>query len=80
MAELEREIAVFETLRARLEAESFGKWALIHGEDLFGTFQSFEDAAGEAVGRFGRGPYLIRQIGSAPLVIPASAMFIFQHA
>jgi hypothetical protein len=32
-----------------------------------------------ALGRFGRGPYLIRQIGAAELTLPASAMYVPVH-
>ena len=58
MAELTTEIAAYELLRNNLEANHFGEWALIHDEELVGTYGRFEDAADIAVQRFGRGPYL----------------------
>ena len=80
MAELEKEIAAFDAIRGALESEHFGKWALVYGRDLIGTYDSFDAAATYAVSKFGRGPYLIREIGSPPVIIPASAMFVFRHA
>lgn len=72
MAELSREIAAYRAMKADLEAASLGKWAVVHDEELAGTFDSFEAAADDAVKRFGRGPYLIRQIGAPPMSLPAS--------
>ena len=72
MKVLEREIRAYAKLRDKLEAESFGQWAVVYGDDLAGIYESLEAAADVAVGRFGRGPYLIRQIGkdSVTLNIP----------
>jgi hypothetical protein len=57
-----------------------GKWVGIHAEALAGVYDSFEAAASDAVRRFGRGPYLIRQVGAQPLTMPASAMYVFANA
>ena len=43
------------------------KWAVIHGETFVGAFPTFDDALQEAVRCYGRGPYLIREIGAPPL-------------
>lgn len=75
MAELKDEIAAFEAIRGDLEAAHLGKWALVHDRKLEGTFDSFDDAAMVAVERFGRGPYLIRQIGAPPITLPASVLY-----
>jgi len=72
---LDREIAAFEENRDALEASSMGKWVLIHGNSVIGTFHSFDAAAERAVRDFGKGPYLIRQIGSSTVSLPTSAMF-----
>jgi hypothetical protein len=80
MATLETEMAFFEEQRAHLEAENMGKWVVIYGKELVGVFDSFDAAAAVAVERFGRGPYLIRQIGAAPVTLPASAMYVFANA
>jgi hypothetical protein len=75
MAELATERKLFEKLRRDLEASAKGQWVLIRDSELIGTFPSFEAAAGEAVRRFGRGPYLIREIGAADVTLPASVVY-----
>lgn len=75
MADLDTEIVAFETMRSDLAAHHMGEWVLIHDEKLIGTFRAFDDAAQEAVKMFGRGPYLIRQIGAPPISLPASLMY-----
>ncbi len=75
MAELSEEIAAYETFRSDLEAKSLGQWALVHDRKLVGVFPSFEKAAETAATQFGRGPYLIRQIGAPPITLPASALY-----
>lgn len=75
MAKLSEEIAAYETMRAELEADCFGKWVVFHDEQLVGTYPEFEAAANEAVRRFGRGPYLIRRVGEPPLNLPASVLY-----
>jgi hypothetical protein len=72
---LKGEIAAYEAVRSELESESLGKWSLFHSRRLVKVFETFEEAATEAVRRFGRGPYLIRQIGSSTGSLPASVMF-----
>ena len=75
MTELKDEIAAYEMLRADLEASHLGKFVVVHNRVLVGTYDSFDAAARDAVHRFGRGPYLIRQIGSPPITLPASVMY-----
>ena len=80
MAQLSEEIAAYELMQADLESEHLGKWALVHDHQLIGIFDTFEAAAEIAVSKFGRGPYLIRQIGSPPVTMPASVMYNIAHA
>jgi hypothetical protein len=75
MAELRDEIAAYDAMRADLEASHLGKFALVHDRALVGAYDSFDAAARDAVHRFGRGPYLIRQIGAPPVTLPASVMY-----
>ncbi len=75
MFELSRQMTVYDEMRANLEADHFGKWIVMYDEQLAGTYESFEEAAEEAVCRFGRGPYLIRQVGSGPITLPASVLY-----
>ena len=75
MTELDQEIAAFEGMSKDLEAHHMGKWVLVHDLKLIDTYESLEGAAEDAVRRFGRGPYLIRQVGAPPVVLPASVMY-----
>jgi hypothetical protein len=75
MADIDNELAAYEGMRVGLEARHMGEWVLIHDQQLIGNFASFEDAAKEAVSKFGRGPYLIRQVGAPPVILPASVMY-----
>lgn len=79
MPELKDEIAAYERMRSELEASHVGKWVIVHSCELVGVYDSLESAAEEAVKRFGRGPYLLRQVGSSPLVLPASVMYVPVH-
>jgi hypothetical protein len=75
MTSLDNEIAAFDAMRPVLEAEHRGEWVLFNGGQLVSCFKTFESAAGEAVRRFGRGPYLIRQVGAAAVTLPASIRY-----
>lgn len=81
MGSVDANIAVYDKLHAELESKYMGQWVLIHNEALINVYDSFEAAAADAVKQFGRGPYLIRQVGAKPMVLPASvAFFPLQHA
>ena len=75
MALLSEEIAAYETMRDTLEVDYLGKWVVIHDDSLIGAYEIFEEAAKEAVQQFGRGPYLIRQVGAPPATLPASLLY-----
>lgn len=75
MTLLSREIAAYDRMRDSLETDHFAEWVVVHGEKLAGTYMDFQAAAADAVRRFGRGPYLIRQIGEPPLALPASVLY-----
>ena len=72
---LETEIAAFEGNQKELEQHYKGKYVIYHDEEFVGAFDTFDTAAREAVSRFGRGPYLIRQVGAPPPPMPASVMY-----
>ncbi len=71
-ATLESNIAAFEVQRGQLQCDHLGKWVVFYDEQLIGIFEDLEDAAQAALERFGRGPYLIRQITNAPARLPVS--------
>lgn len=72
---IQDELKAFEKMRETLEAEHLGKWVLFYHQELIGTYDTFEAAAEQAVKRYGRGPYLIRQVGAPPVTLPISVMF-----
>ncbi len=74
-ATLLENIEVYEAQRDVLETEHLGEWVLFHDRELIGTFSDFQDVAGEAVLRFGKGPYLIRRVGAPPMTLPASVAY-----
>jgi hypothetical protein len=80
MSDVQSEIKAYGTMQADLERKHMGKWVLIHDLKLEGVFDSFEAAAEYAVQHFGRGPYLIRQVGAPPVTLPASVMYGLEYA
>ena len=74
------DIRVYEEQRSDLEARCLGDWVLFYDRTLRGTYATFDEAAKDAVSKFGRGPYLIRQVGAQSVVLPASVMFGPFHA
>ena len=80
MADLNKDIEAYQEMRKEFEAKHNGKWVLIHDQKLVSFHDSFESAAEEAVKLFKSGPYLIRQIGAPPIVLPTSVMYTIGHA
>ena len=66
-------------MREELERRAHGKFAVFHGTDLLGASDDLELAAQAAVERFGREPYLIRQIGVEPDYIPPAVIHSHQR-
>lgn len=75
MADVKSDIAAYAKMQEGLEVKHMGKWVLFHDEVFVAVYDSFEAAAEDAVRRFGRGPYLIRQVGVPPVTLPASVMY-----
>lgn len=75
MSPIQDEIEAYKAMQSRLEAEHKGEWILMRDCKVIGIYQTFEVAADEAVRLFGRGPYLIREIGAEPLRLPVSVMY-----
>jgi len=72
---LDIEIRAFEAKRKELERNYLRKFVVFKGGEFVGAWDTFDAAAREAVSRFGRGPYLIREVGAPPPVLPASVLF-----
>jgi hypothetical protein len=80
MPDVDKEIEAYNKMQTELESAHAGKWVLIKEETLVNIYDTFEAAAEDAVKRFGRGPYLIRQVGAPPVTLPASVMFNVRNA
>lgn len=72
---LDQEIEAFEKLKTELEARYSGKFVIIKDQKLQGSYDSFNNAAEDALKKFGKGPYLIRQVGAPIVTIPASVAY-----
>lgn len=59
---LELEKRAYEALEGDLLASHEGEFALIKGEELVGTFPDKGTAYAEGLDRFGRQPFLVREI------------------
>ena len=76
MREIER--ATFERHRKDLERNHpEDHWVLVREQAVEG-FSTFEEAAQVAVTRYGKGPYMIRQVQQTPIVLPNSIMLYDQ--
>ena len=73
MGPLDVEIATYNRLREYLEANHNLEWAVIHGDELVGTYTDFQEAADTAVRRFGENPFLLRRVAWPPPILPAAA-------
>jgi hypothetical protein len=80
MKDLSDDIVAFDKMREELEQKYTGKWVLFYDQKLISIFDSFESAAQVAVEKFGNGPYLIRQVGARPIVLPSSLLFRIGYA
>jgi hypothetical protein len=70
MAELDVELAAYRSQIYDLESKYMGRWVIFRNAQHVGTYDTFEEAARDAVAKFGRGPYLIKQVGAPPIALP----------
>jgi hypothetical protein len=75
MADVQTEIVAYEKMQSDLESKHTGHWVVVNDSQLIGVYDTFEAAAEDAVKKFGRGSYLIRQVGAPPITLPASVMY-----
>jgi hypothetical protein len=60
---LEEELKYFDSIRADLLAKNHeGKFALVKGANLIGTYDKPEDAYAEGVKRFGAESFLVKEV------------------
>ena len=62
VAPFSQELATYERQKARLVAESEGKYVLIHGDVIAGVWDTYEDALKAGYGQFGLQQFLVKQI------------------
>ena len=74
---LAKDIAAFDRMKAELQERYKGKFVVFHDGRLKGSFDSFDNAAREAIKRFRDSPFLIRHVG-APEVMPMPASVAFR--
>ena len=74
MATIEDEIKAYDAQRTELERTHNGKFVVLKDGKLIGAWDTLDAAASAAVAQFGRGPYLIRQVGAPPLTLPMSVL------
>ena len=72
---LEAEIKAYEEKLPELKESYPGKFVVFKGGELIGAWDTFDAAANRAVALYGRGPYLIRQVGAPSPTLPASVFF-----
>ena len=73
---LKKEIETFEAMKEKLLADYYGKYVIIQDGKFIDSFDTFDNAAREAIRQFGNGPYLIRQVSERPpMTMPASVAF-----
>ena len=65
---LKKELETFQAHRAELLGRASGKYALVHGDQVAGIFDTEADAIRDGYGRFGNVPLLVKKI--QPVDIP----------
>lgn len=58
---LETELATYKTRFDELKADA-GRWVLIHGSEVIGTFSSYDEAIREGYKNFKLEPFLVKRI------------------
>ena len=69
---LDDNIATFVSMSEQLNQHYSGKFVLIYDANFVASYDNFDNAARAAIQRYGKGPYLIRQVG-APTTMPMPA-------
>lgn len=63
--ELEREIETYREILESLLPENLGKFVIIHGKDIIGIMDTYEDALKEGYGKCGLDkPFLVKRIAT----------------
>ena len=70
VATLSENIEEYDQMREVLETQHWGKWVVFFDRELVKIDESFQIAAHFAVVNYDRGPYLVRQVGAPPIMLP----------
>jgi len=78
---LETELATFERIKHELLKNHKDKFALIHGEDFAGAFDTPDAAYQEGLNKFGKEPFLVKRIAEQEEVYRNQALSLgLMHA
>lgn len=69
-ASLRENIEAYEARQEEMEKYYMGKHVVFYNREKVDSFDTFDAAAREAIRRFGRGPYLIREVGEKGIILP----------
>ena len=75
VATLLENIEAYDQMLGVLETQYLGKWVVFYDRELVKIDESFQNVAEYAVVNYGRGPYLIRQVGAPPITLPSSVIY-----
>lgn len=59
---LEKELATYHRQLPALLSAGAGKYVLIHGEEVAGVYDTYQDAINEGYTRFRLDPFLVKQV------------------
>ncbi len=59
---MKSELETYERRRETLLVQAEGKWVLIRGDQVVGTFDTNMDAVADGYRRFGNVPFMVKQI------------------
>jgi hypothetical protein len=78
---LEVELATFEKMKENLLKTYKDKFALIHGEEFIGAFDTPDTAYQEGINKFGKEPFLVKRISEKEEVYRNQALSLgLMHA
>ena len=80
MSAISKQIEAYEEMREELEAQHYREWVVFHGGKFEGAYPSFEEAADDAARKFGRSPFLVRQVAAPPVRLSSTLQFGTIHA
>ena len=73
---LKVELETYARRRDELREHHMGKFVVIHGKELLGAYDTFDNAANAAVSAYGDDPFLIRRVGDrSAMPMPASVAY-----